>query len=89
MENTDCILRVKYSVIVNSESGKNKVLKKKTERSFNGYNPTDIRKKIDLLDKTLKGHNKISGSITQNGFLYSLKNFMKRWKHGYYEILNI
>jgi hypothetical protein len=89
MKNRDCELRVKYSIIMEDENGKNRLLKKKTKKKFTSGNTPIILDKIDIFENELENQKKVSYSHSSNQFSAYLKKFIRTWKHTYYEMLNI
>jgi hypothetical protein len=89
MENQDCILRVKYSIIMKDEKGKNKLLEKKTKKKFPSNNTGVILDEIDSFENALQHQKKIGHSYSDNHFTGYLKKFIRTWKYTYYDMLNI
>lgn len=89
MRNQDCLLRVKYSIIVDAESGKSKLFKDKIEKKVTSDDTTAILDEIKMFENKLEHQNRISQTLSKNKLFQSMKRFLSAWKYAYYELLNI
>lgn len=89
MEKRDYVIQVKYSVAERSENGKNKIFKKKTEKSLDNIDSIKILNDIYSIENTLKKEERYSIPKTHSGYFSSLTNFIRKWKNAYYEMLTL